>query len=88
MNRNNFFQWFGSLLVLISYVSYRYGGYAAPTIGFAASVCLVAWATEARALGYCTLNFILAGVNLWTIYEWQSEPHIVRTFWNQIGGPL
>ncbi len=81
MTRTNFLQWFGADLVLISYVSYRYGGYAAPTIGLAANVCLVAWATDIRAWGLCALNGILGAVNLWTAYEWQNEPHIVRTFW-------
>jgi len=84
MNRANFFQWFGSFLVFISVILYRYGGYAAPTIGFAASVILVAWTINARTWGYCVLNVLLACVALWTIYEWQIDSHIVRTFWRAL----
>ena len=84
MTHGNILQWVGAALVLVSYIGYRYGGYMAPTIGFAASVCLVAWASDARAWGYMTLNVILAGVNLWTVYQWAGDANVVRTFWRML----
>ncbi len=86
MNRSNLFQWVGSALVLISYVAYQHGGFAAPTFGAAASMLLVAWTVEARAWGYFTLNVALVAINLWTALVWAEDASIVRTFWTQIGG--
>jgi len=88
MTRSNVFQWAGSLLVLLSYVAYQHGGFAAPIVGAAASTLLVAWTVEARAWGYFTLNVALVAINLWTAYEWAADATIVRTFWTQIGGTL
>ncbi len=86
MTRSNIFQWLGSLLVLLSYVAYQHGGFAAPILGVAASTLLVAWTVEARAWGYFTLNVALVAINLWTAYEWATDASIVRTFWMQVGG--
>ncbi len=86
MTRSNFLQWAGSLLMLLSYVAYQHGGFAAPIAGVAASALLVAWTVEARAWGYFTLNVALVNINLWTAYEWSVDKSIVRTFWTQIGG--
>ena len=86
MTLSNIYQWLGSLLVLLSYVAYQHGGFAAPTFGVAASMLLVAWTIEARAWGYFTLNVALVAINLWTAYEWATDASIVRTFWTQIGG--
>ncbi len=86
MTHSNFLQWVGSLLVLLSYVAYQHGGFAAPIAGVAASMLLVAWTVEARAWGYFTLNVCLVAINLWTAYEWSVDTSIERTFWAQIGG--
>ncbi len=75
-------QWGGSLLVLISYILYRYGGFSAPLVGFVASAILVAWTVTAEAWGYCMLNVILCGVNLWTFGSWQRDRREAkRGFW-------
>ncbi len=86
MNRSNLLQWVGSAFVLLSYVAYQHGGFAAPTFGVVASVMLTAWTVEARAWGYFTLNMSLIAINLWTAYEWSVSTTVARTFWTQIGG--
>ena len=88
MTYSNFLQWAGSVLVLLSYVAYQHGGFAAPVLGVAASTMLVAWTIEARAWGYFTLNVSLVAINLWTAYEWSVNESIVRSFWTQVGGTL
>ena len=84
MNHSTFLQWAGSLLVLVSYVAYQHGGFAAPIVGAAASMLLVAWTVNARAWGYFTLNVSLVAINLWTAYEWSVDADIARTFWEQV----